>query len=249
MKKLLFLGAFALSAEGSDFLSAKRDPDRDYSTYETRALQSPGFREITTGSALKNARIFSGAELPGATGWRGDALQERFVHLRDHRFLKDGQGNLRRSSWLYPDDGCYARAALAIRNMFALFVPLPSKVFAFGNLKVETPNSPRGAVYWWYHVAPIVDVDGQRFVLDPALEPTRPLTLAEWVGKMGNPDRIKVSICSSGTYSPGDRCNRESDGLEKQAERAQLPYLRAEERRLSQLGRESSELGELPPWD
>lgn len=170
-----------------------------------------------TGSALKNSKIFSTAELPRATGWKQEALQERFVYMRDVRFLHDSDGDLRRSSWMYPDDGCYARAALAMRNLFKLYAPLPSKVFAFGNLKVVKKNSTRGAVYWWYHFAPIV--------------------------------QIKVSICGSGTYSPGDRCDRESDGPELRAERAQLSYLREEEKRLLRLGRETTtELGDTPPW-
>lgn len=251
MKISLLILLLPLSVNAADVLKAKRDPKKDYTVYESRVMKdSFSFHEISlTGSALRNAKKFSTAELPNATGWREELLQERFEYMRDVRFLEDSDGDLRRSSWMYPDDGCYARAALAMRNLFKLYAPLPSKVFAFGNLKVLTKNSPRGAVHWWYHVAPIVQVSGQKYVLDPALEPSRPLKLEEWVGMMGNPERIKVSICGSGTYSPGDSCNKESDGLELRAERAQLSYLREEERRLLRLGRETTtELGDAPPW-
>lgn len=248
---LLFL-LFPLTLNAAEVLKAHRDPSRDYSQYERRALGSHKSLDGLTlqGTPVRLAKLFPTAQLPAATGWKSmDVLQERFEHMRDVRFLKDADGDLRRSSWLFPDDGCYARAALAMRNLFSVYAPLPSKVFAFGNLKVKTENSPRGAVHWWYHVAPIVEVNGQKYVLDPALRPESPLTLEEWVGLMGNPEKIKVAVCSSGTYSPGDSCERKSDGLELRAERAQLAYFREEEKRLQRLGRETAtELGDQPPW-
>lgn len=244
MKIYLLIFLIPLTVNAGEVLKAKRDPQKDFSVYEQRILN-----DKNSGSPVRLARYFTTAELPRATGWKEGSLQERFEYMRDIRFLKDGDGDLRRSSWLYPDDGCWARAALAMRNLFQIYAPLPSKVFAFGNLKVATKNSPRGAVHWWYHVAPIVQVNGEKYVLDPSLEPIRPLKLSEWVGMMGKPEKIKVAICGSGTYSPGDQCNKTSDGLELRAERAQFSYLREEERRLLRLGRETAtELGDAPPW-
>lgn len=72
-----------------------------------------------------------------------------------------------------PEDGCYARAhemALLLEEKGVI----TGKTFIEGNLRVETKNSPKGYVEWWYHVAPIVSVrkkDGSKgiFVLDPSI--------------------------------------------------------------------------------
>lgn len=251
MKISLLIFLIPITVNAGEILKAKRDPKKDFSEYERRILKNhKGIHEISlTGSPVRLAKPFPTAELPRATGWKEEALQERFEHMRDVRFLKDSNGELRRLTWMYPDDGCWARAALAMRNLFQVYAPLPSKVFAFGNLKVQTDNSPQGAVFWWYHVAPIVQVKGEKYVLDPSIEPSRPLPLSEWVGRMGSPDKIKVSICSSGTYSPSDRCDKTSDGLETRAEHASIFYLREEERRLIRLQRDTAtELGDNPPW-
>lgn len=228
---------------------AWRDPNIDYTVYEARALRSET-QKVLWKSALRSAVKLDSAVLPAATAWTRVELHERFQRMRDERFLQSVQSNFpRRASWLYPDDGCYARAALANRNLFRWFLPVPSKVFVFGNLRVKTPNAPRGAVSWWYHVAPVVDVNGEKFVLDPAIEPSKPLPLNEWLARMGKPERMKVSICGSGTYTPGDNCSKETDGMEKSAERAQAAYLKLEWQRLKRLGRSAEqELGENPPW-
>jgi hypothetical protein len=55
---------------------------------------------------------------------------------------------------------------LANRSSFRFFWPVPGKIFAFGNLRVRTPNSVRGVVGWWYHVAPMVNESGRLWVLD-----------------------------------------------------------------------------------
>lgn len=238
------------NAFGYDPDSAVRDLETDYTVYEKRASEELiQNRAFASRSALRSATLYNPEKLPMPMAWKDEALlQERFELIRDKRFLKRNNV-LRRSSWLYPDDGCYARAALAVKNLFSAFAPLPNKVFAFGNLRVKTSNSTRGRVGWWYHVAPIVSVNGVRFVLDPAIEPSRPLELSEWLSRMGTPEKIKVSICGSGTYTPGTSCARESNGIERQAERTQLRFLDLEWKRLGSLGRNrEEELGEEPPW-
>ena len=57
----------------------------------------------------------------------------------------------------YPEDGCYARAHEMTRLMEKKGV-IAGKVFIEGDLKVETTNSPKGYVEWWYHVAPLVAI-------------------------------------------------------------------------------------------
>lgn len=225
---------FSFHVHGKSLYSAKRELGQDYRIYTDKIL--------APGSAQGSARLYGQSALPKATAWTSlEVLKERFEHIRDERFLvwKGNTQVLRRSSWLYPDDGCFARASLAIRNVFRWFHPLPNKIFVFGNLRVKTKNSPRGVVGWWYHVAPVVEVNEVKYVLDPAIEFTRPLPMAEWLARMGRPERMKVAICSSGTYSPGDRCIRETNGLEIQAERAQQHYLTLEWNRMRSMGRTS----------
>lgn len=235
-------------------VEAYRPSNVDYTVYERRVLRSKKEFELKSFrvSPLGSARIYNEANLPKATAWRSIAdMQERFERIRDERFLtlSSEPDFPRRISWLYPKDGCFARASLFNRNAFRLFIPVPNKVFAFGNLRVKTPNSTRGAVGWWYHVAPIVQVGADKYVLDPAIEATRPLLLKEWIERMGNPKKIKVSICGSGAYSPGDNCHKETDGMEARAERTQKHYLALEEKELERLGRNPEvELGEAPPW-
>ena len=233
--------------------SAYRNPDTPYEVYESRAKVINREDEFDTKrmvrkTPLSMARKFPEAELPRVKVWKEALLQKRFERVRDARFINH-KGKQRRASWMFPDDGCFARAALANRNIFQWFYPLANKVFAFGNLKVKTKNSLRGFVTWWYHVAPIVQVKDKKFVLDPAIEPARPLELSEWLGRMGKPERIKVAICASGTYSPGDDCDKKTDGLELRAERVQRSYLTKEEHRLKRLGRNLDEaLGDTPLW-
>src|SRR5690606_38024642 len=60
-------------------------------------------------------------------------LQKAFSYVRDLRFLSDNVNNLmRRSTWLYPDDGCFARSAMMVGQL-ASQVQL-AKIFVFGEL-------------------------------------------------------------------------------------------------------------------
>src|SRR4030088_893974 len=113
-----------------------------------------------------------------------------------------------------------------------------------------TPNSPPGQVSWWYHVAPIVEVGGQKIVLDPAIEPHHPLKLEDWLAQMApNISQLKVAICASGTYGPYDLCDQATDGIEQPAQDDQVYYLNSEWGRLVDLNRNpNNELGDSPPW-
>lgn len=249
MKFFLMLAFLPLSSLA---VEAYRDLNTDYTKYEQRFLQQKSDEKFLS-SPLGSARLYKPENLPQAIGWSSvEVMQERFEAIRDARFLSlpTNPEFPRRISWLYPKDGCFARAALFNRNAFRMFVPIPDKIFAFGNLRVNTNNSRRGVVGWWYHVAPMVQVGETRYVLDPAIEPNKPLPLEEWLTRMGNPARIKVALCRSGTYSPGDNCNKQTDGMELRAERTQKHYLALEESELRRMGRDpEAELGDNPPWE
>jgi hypothetical protein len=93
--------------------------------------------------------------------------------------------------FMYPDDGCWARASEMCRLM-ALQGLKPRKVWICGSLHVATRNNPTCGVMWGWHVAPTLCVHGpklcqrQRMVIDPSLF-TTPVTQAQWKGVQGDP--------------------------------------------------------------
>ncbi len=93
-----------------------------------------------------------------------------------------GQKNI---PFCYPEDGCYARAHEMTRLMEKKGI-ISGKLFLEGELKVETKNTPKGYVEWWFHVVPLVAVKkGDKIVLsviDPSIA-SSPLTIEEWVAK------------------------------------------------------------------
>ena len=221
----------------AEFISPARNENVDYSFYMVRAQKTDkdNFQKLT---ALNTASLYKEANLPKVTSWASvTVMNDRFQKTRDLRFMKaNSSGDFpRRISWLYPDDGCFARAALFNRIIFQAFAPVPIKVFVFGNLRVATSYSPRGRVGWWYHTAPVVEVQGEKYVLDPSIDISKPLRLKEWMARMGQPEKMKIAFCESGTYSPSDDCEKESDGLELRALRSQQKYLNLEWTRVKNL--------------
>ncbi len=94
--------------------------------------------------------------------------------------------------FLYPDNGCWARASEMCRLMFSVGLT-PRKVWIQGNLLVSTKNNPNCCVQWGWHVAPILCVRGpgifqcQQMVFDPSLFST-PVPVATWKGLQGDPN-------------------------------------------------------------
>jgi hypothetical protein len=94
--------------------------------------------------------------------------------------------------FLYPDDGCWARAHEMCRLMINMGLS-PRKVWIQGSLYVSTKNNPDCHVWWGWHVAPTLCVRGpsffqtQRMVIDPSLF-TLPVSKATWKGVQGDPN-------------------------------------------------------------
>jgi hypothetical protein len=92
--------------------------------------------------------------------------------------------------FLYPDDGCWARAHEMCRLMINIGLS-PKKVWIDGELYVSTKNNPNCFVRWGWHVAPTlcVRVSGfcktQRMVIDPSLF-TTPVSEATWKSIQGD---------------------------------------------------------------
>ncbi len=253
---LFLIFAILNSAHALEGLSAKRAPGVSYRIYLLAAqlrAQSGDFSTADGKTAVDSSFKYGTQTLPPAAKWESETmLLANFAKVRDYRFIPSpGQPEfLRRISWLYPDDGCFARASLAVLNLETWKAAAPNKIYVFGDLVVKTANSPTGEVSWWYHVAPMVEVGGVNYVLDPAIDPKQPMKVDEWLHHMSpDPSVVDVAVCGSGSYTPYDLCDKASDGIEKDAGQDQIGFLTSEYLRIQDLGRNPvDELGDKPPW-
>ena len=249
---LLIFSNFSFSAisAGDSDISAYRDPKIPFESYEELMNETEKFSPFDRASAIGSAQYYTGANLPAATSWPSvGILQSRFSSVRNDRYIKWARDPnfTRRISWLYPNDGCYARATMANRWFKGHGMAIPSKVFAFGKLRVSTANHPRGTASWWYHVAPIVQVGETKYVLDPSIDASKPLPLIDWLARMGTPGEIKVAICGSGTHSPKSDCGNNTVGSSTIS--SQQTFLSREWDQLKRMGRDPETLlGGSPPW-
>lgn len=235
-----FFQIFTVSALAG--ISAKRLPQQDF-----RSLAAPYFSSQTQNGY--NPRSLPEEQI---VEWESlEVLQNFFEKMRDERFLETETSFARRISWLYPDDGCYTRAALMIEKAREFSLPIPNRVFLYGNLKVVTPHSPQNYVTWWYHTAPIVKIDGKNYVLDAALNSDHPLLLEDWIHlQTGNGDYRELRFCTPFTYDPGHSCTQSTLDTAPLAYREIKKFLRYEWSRQEELGRDPYEiLGEKPPWN
>ncbi|HEY2237081.1 MAG TPA: protein-glutamine glutaminase family protein [Candidatus Angelobacter sp.] len=102
--------------------------------------------------------------------------------------------------FLYPDDGCWARAHEMCRLMIAAGAK-PRKVWIDGNLHTLTRNNPQCFVNWGWHVAPTICVRyrffrAQLMVIDPSLF-TAPVTEAQWKSVQGDPNATLTNTDAS----------------------------------------------------
>jgi hypothetical protein len=148
-------------------------------------------------------------------------LEELFRMVRDERFVFWPQMPkfARRTTWLYPWDGCFMRAAhmRMVWERHGLKPPTKIYVFPGGDLLRLSGTSPYYdmTVDWIYHVAHIVKVKGQLYVLDPAADPHRPLPLNEWALKMApDLDSIEGTVCSPYASDVSEPCQETDPSLE-----------------------------------
>jgi len=138
-------------------------------------------------------------------------LMTIFNYVKDTRFITNPSSPIsqRRLSWLYPDDGCFVRAELMTNFIIEKRMPPTSKIFVFGDLAVRTKNAPGNMVRWWYHVAPIYRVGKMVYVLDPAIETRRPLTILEWRKRVSEESDVRnFALCEQHTFEPEDNCQK-----------------------------------------
>jgi hypothetical protein len=260
---ITFVTAFTISglAFANMPMSAKREVGESYreaahrSFVKLKALQQPP----RLGSSVYDLRVqsFDDIDLTKVNDIQSaEKLQSIFESYRDLRYLPDPQDGafMRRISWMYPDDGCFVRAELLGRLAENDFNPKAAKLFVFGNLRAKTENHPRGEIQWWYHVAAAYRLDDVLYVLDPSVEPLRPLTEKEWGARVGDlgvngQTTLEWSLCASRAIDPGADCNNPSEETEGDMKSWIEPYLYAERARAVELGRDANlVLGDLPPW-
>jgi len=191
------------------------------------------------------------SQLPVACApvWTRQQLASGFAAIRDARWLTwpEMPGFERRIPWLSVQTGCEERAPMALYYLAQQGFPTPYYVRARGDLGLRTDNDPAGKVSWSAHVAPVVRLDGQLLVLDPALDPRRPLPVSEWLDLFSKPTSRDVALCRDHASEQG--C---FDATPAPLEEPGWPiHLRlGEEWRVQELlGRDPyRSLGECPPW-
>jgi hypothetical protein len=234
-------------------LSAARAPEEAFGTAAKREM--PSYDELEDGpeavDVVNRKMPFAKLDFSKVVTWDVSALDGAFALARDTRLLHNTTDPSfgRRPTFLYPDDGCYARADVMAHELEDL--GRPSKVFVFGNLHVDTDNSPAGFVSWWYHVAPLVVVDGKPQVIDPSLEPHNAIALEDWIKLQSKLEDALVSVCSPYAFDPGDQCDRlrNDADLQEGANTLQSRFLQYEWDRQVELHRDpKAVLGDSPPW-
>lgn len=233
--------------------SAVRQPDQDYRLF-TKNLPVLNENQKAFQLYIEDAdnRIENPAEAVIPNYYSTDTLQNDFEIVRDDRHVRWQKSPefLRRGSFLYPQDGCWMRAAYMNRVLVKKGrLPLP-KLFVFGNLQFSSPYVPRGQGAWYYHVAPVARIGEKLFVLDPSVDSNRPIEIDTWLNRMGvNRDNSELRICSPQTYDVYESCKLPM-GLEKQKfERDLQEFLNREWQNLDELGLPVKELlGNSPPW-
>lgn len=204
------------------------------------------------GETVRDRALSTAAMQVSAPVWPKNILQRAFEAYRDTKLqgvdlARPNWG--RRLTWLYPDEGCYVRAALAEYLLGESGFPAAGQVFVFGDLSVATNNSPDGRVYWSYHVAPIVTVNNTPYVLDPAIDPKKPLTLRAWVEKQATWDSVTLSFCDAHAVDTDGACIGAEDQAGGAIGSLQTSYFDLEWDRQGELGRDPEVvLGASPPW-
>jgi len=251
----ILFGLSAMAAPSHDGLSAIRLPGESYDQAHNRAVINSDLLRISDTQddtpsdvqmTLDKIDFRQVPELPSM-----DELWKEFRFIRDTRFIQDPTINFpRRLTWLYPDDGCYARAEMATQFTLQRGLPAPKKFFVFGNLTAQTPNAPGGEVGWWYHVAPIYRVKSAVYILDPAINPKQPLLVKDWIHAItASESQPHFALCSSATYDPDSSCSATAPNPQAKSLSDQEYFMRPEWDRLVELGRDPrKELGTNPPW-
>ena len=251
------------SAAINDCNSATRDPNRPYADHlrEWKQACRPQGIALAAATVFDSMVTMSSASFSNVPTWSDADILSYFDSLRDRRYLVGTQnpGVQRRISWMWPDDGCFTRAEQFVGLAGDAGKTRPYKLFAFGGLRVYTSNAALGVIDWGYHVVPIVkNTAGDPIVLDPAIEPCRPLYWKDWLALMtdnlsdfdlGTANGWGVTVGDSNAYVPSSMVTGEPSHRAESLNGQQNFYLNEEWRRQAELGRDPNViLGASPIW-
>jgi hypothetical protein len=255
----LLANAGAASA-AIDCNSPYRDPGKSLSQFmrEYREACSPHIALAAPNVADSKVRM-SSASFSNVPTWSDADILGQFNAIRDRRYMfgTSAPSVQRRISWMYPDDGCYTRAEQIVGQAGDAGKARPYKLFAFGSLRVYTPNTASGLITWWYHVVPIVkNGAGEVIVLDPSIETCRPLRWKDWLALMT--DNLSnfdlggewgVTVADPNAYVPGSLVTGEPSHRTESLNSQQGGFLNLEWNRQVSLGRDPNVvLAASPPW-
>jgi hypothetical protein len=182
--------------------------------------------------------------------WSKLTATDFFFMVRDERWLHQvGKPFFeRRISWLYPDEGCEARAEIVCYRAKQSLLTKPYKLFANGRMRPKTTNHVDRVVTWGVHVAPVVknSATGTPYLFDPVLDPTRMLTYTSWLQLLRPEGPLVVAVEDPSKYSPLAQSPKDIDDA---LDEMQNIYLVEEWLRQRDLGRDPNQvLGDNPPW-
>jgi hypothetical protein len=239
-------------------LSERRFPDETYQSallrnLPTRSLRSGALETEYDRSVFNSLTTLEEVNISTLPEVLSEAVAfEMHRRLRDTRSWtwNEMQDFPRRLSWLYPEDGCYLRADLMVSKLKEWGYTRPKQAFVLGDLSFESLYEK---VNWWYHVAPIVRVGTQAYVIDPAIDYQRPLLLKDWVQRISEKTaNTQIAVCEAGAISPDDPCNSvEPTWNSTEREMTLQAFLGSEWSGLEAvLGQSPSGiLGDSPPWE
>lgn len=261
---LLAVGGSARTASAAvDCHSARRDPSMDAAEYlrQYSAACLPATRSLAPTPSVMEARTtIASADFSKVPTWSDTDIKTQFNATRDKVYLTGSNQPAvrRRISWLYPDDGCFARAEQVSDMAGDAGKAKPYKLFAFGNLRVQTNNHPSGQVLWGWHVVPVVkNTAGEPIVLDAALGPCVPMRYKEWLALMADNissfDNVAggwgITVADPNAYLPSSLVTGEPSHRTESLDDQQFRYLNYEWQRQIELGRDPNVvLGNSPPW-
>ncbi len=134
----------------------------------------------------------------------GQSEQRAVVSPEDAARAYEVVGKLDYLPFNYKDDGCYARALYMSMEIAAKGIPSSSQ-FVMGTLR------PDARIVWGYHVAPMLQIDGVRTIIDPSMEKT-PVTFDTWVSHMARADEVDTFFVPGSQYLP-DRSAPHTDPM------------------------------------
>lgn len=144
--------------------------------------------------------------------WSKKEITEGFHLVRDHKYLPCSNvvNNKRAIPWLYPENGCFLRAALAKRLLSLNRYPKTKKLFVFGDFKYKSKWTKSGYVSFKFHVAVAARVESEIYILDPSVKYERPLLLLHWCEMLTSESQnknIEYSLCNELTVSHNSKCD------------------------------------------